>query len=255
MKHSLKKILFLDIMADDSEAKKESEEKITKGPYSDLFWSQIKSKDITMTVVDASQEALPASNKYDGVIIGGSMHNPVAGEEKPWMKRVYSFIQKTVRNKIPMLGVCAGHQFMARALGQEVIYNPQGREMGTIEITLTKDGKRDPLFQGLPKKFKVQLSHRCIVKGVKPQWKLLATSLLCRVQAAAINDCTRIVQFHPEFKAEHIKAIARSRKANLKKEGFFSDEKEFQKFLSSIRESPLAARILQNFVKYFIKKE
>jgi len=248
----VQKILFLDILTDDSNLRKEFERKVFKGPYSELFRKAMGIKEKTLITVDATKEKLPNPTRFNGIIIGGSIHNPVVGEEKPWMGKVYNFIRKIITKKTPLLGVCGGHQFVARALGGKVIYNPKGRELGTIEITLTKEGQKDPLFRGIPKNFKVQLSHRCIVKDLRSNWQLLASSKLCQVQAAAINPRTRIIQFHPEFKSKHLKSLTKTRKSILLKEGFVKNEKDFQRFLSSVQETPQAVKVLKNFRKYFV---
>lgn len=244
------KILFLDILTDNQEEKRRYEKEVFKGPYFELFRQAMKVDKKTLISIDATKEKFPSLGQFSHIIIGGSIHNPVVGEEKAWMKKVYSFIRKIIKKKIPLLGVCGGHQFIARALGEEVIYNPNGREFGTIDITLTKEGENDPLFLGVSKIFKAQLSHRCIVKKLKPHWRLLASSKLCQIQAVAINERTRIIQFHPELQARHLKALAKIRKAALLKEGFFKNEKEFLKFLSSIKETPKATKILRNFLTF-----
>ena len=248
----VKKILFLDILTDDRKLRRESERKVTKVPYSELFRKGMGIKKDVFKTIYAPQEKLPDPTQFAGIIIGGSFHNPIPSEERPWMKKVYRFIKKVIAKKIPLLGVCGGHQFIARALGQKIIHNPKGREFGTIELTLTEKGKKDPLFQGIPQRFKAQLSHQCIVRRIRPNWKLLAFSESCRVQAVAINKQTRIIQFHPEFKAKHLRALARTRKSTLLKEGFLKNEKDFQRFLFSIKETPQATRVLKNFLKYFV---
>ena len=248
----IQKILFLDILSDNPKLKKEIGRKAFKDPYFELFRKAMGMEKKALITVDATKEKLPSPTRFNGIIIGGSLHNPVKGEEKPWMEKIYNFIREIMAKKIPLLGICGGHQFIARALGSKVIYNPKGRELGTIKITLTKEGQKDPLFRGLPKNFKAQLSHQCIVKDIKPNWKLLASSKLCQIQAVAINQQTRIVQFHPEFKAKNSKNLVKIRKPTLLKEGFVKNEKNFQKFLSSIQETPQTTKILKNFRKYFI---
>lgn len=247
----VKKILFLDILTDNPERKKEFERKVFRGPHSELLRKAMGVEKKMLMTVDATKEKLPNPSQFNGIIIGGSLHNPIFGEEKLWMKKVYNFIREIIAEKIPLLGICGGHQFIVKALGGKVIYNPKGRELGTIEINLTKEGEKDPLFLGIPKNFKAQLSHKCIVEDLKSNWQLLASSELCQIQAAAINHRTRIVQFHPEFKPEHLEALIKIRKSILLEEGFVKDEKDFQGFLSSIQETQ-GANILKNFLKHFV---
>lgn len=253
MKKSKKlKVLFLDILTDDPK-KRKREEIVTKCSYGEVFRKKLGLQKSQFFIIDASKGKFPASKEYQGIIIGGSLEGPVSGREKVWMKKTYEFIREIIRQKIPLLGVCGGHQFIARALGEKVIYNPKGMELGTLPITLTKEGMKDPLFRGIPKKFYAQIIHKCIVKKVNPKWKLLAFSKLCKIQAAVINKRTRIIQFHPESSDIHMRIIAKLEKERYIREGL-TTEKEFKEFLSSIAKTPQAAKILKNFLKYFVLK-
>lgn len=244
------KVLFLDILTGNPKIKKE-EKKVTKGPYGEVFRKKLGLQKSQFFVVDASKGKFPVPREYHGIIIGGSLESPIKGKEKPWMKKTYEFIKEIIGQKVPLLGVCGGHQFIARALGEKVIYNPKGREFGTLLITLTKKGIKDPLFKKIPKKFIAQVSHQCIIDKINPRWKLLASSNLCKTQAVAINARTRIVQFHPELSVSHMRAIAGPRKENFIKQGF-TTEKEFKKFLFSIVKTPQATKVLKNFLRYFV---
>ncbi len=245
------RLLFLDIATDDLKLRKASEKKIAKGPYVELFRKKLDLKMDELQVKWAAQGRLPEPAGYDGVIIGGSSKDPVEGKEEAWMMKVYRFIQETVKEAVPLLGVCGGHQFIARALGAKVVYNPRGREFGALPVTLAIEGKRDPLFREIPDRFLAQLTHRCIVEEIQRDWKLLASSDMCKIQAVAINERTRIVQFHPEFSADNMVAIAKLSRKSLIDEGLTSGSR-FQDFLSSIRETNQAAKVLNNFLTHFV---
>lgn len=245
------RLLFLDIATDDLKLRKASERKIAKGPYAELFREKFDVKMDELQVKWAAQGCLPEPDGYDGIIIGGSSKDPVEGKEEAWMMRVYEFIKETVSKAVPLLGVCGGHQFIARALGAKVIYNPRGREFGTLPVTLTAEGARDPLFTGVPDRFFAQLTHRCIVEEIQRDWKLLASSDMCKIQAVAINERTRIVQFHPEFSANNMIALAKLSKKSLIVEGLTTSS-QFQRFLSFIRETNQAAKVLTNFLIHFV---
>lgn len=244
------KVLFLDILTDNPK-KRKREEMVTKCPYGEVFRKKIGLQKSQFFVVDASKGKFPVLKEYQGIIIGGSLESPTKGKEKAWMKKTYEFIREIIGQKVPLLGVCGGHQFIARALGEKVIYNPKGMELGTLPIILTKEGMKDPLFKGIPKKFYAQIIHKCIIKKVNPKWKLLAFSKLCKIQAAVINKRTRIVQFHPELSDIHMRIIAELEKERYIREGL-TTEKEFKEFLSSITKTPRAAKILKNFLNYFV---
>ena len=245
------RLLFLDIATDDLESRETSEKKIAKGPYVELFRKKLGLKMDELQVKWAAQGCLPEPAGYNGIIIGGSSKDPVEGKEEAWMMKVYEFIQETVTKAVPLLGVCGGHQFIARALGAKVIYNPRGKEFGTLPVTLTAEGVSDPLFLEIPDRFFAQLTHRCIVEEIQRDWKLLASSDMCRIQAVAINERTRIVQFHPEFSADNMIALARLSKKALIDEGL-TTRSRFERFLSFIRETNQAAKVLTNFLTHFV---
>lgn len=248
------RILFLDILTDDTNARKRIQRDIYLGKtYANHVKSFLGLANIEILSVDGTHRKLPNPKYFDAMIIGGSRHNPVDGEEKPWILRVYAFIRMAAKNNIPILGICGGLQFTVRALGGEIIYNPKGREFGSIEISLTKDGRTDPIFRGLPQKITVQETHRCMAKDLKLNWTLLASSKLCKIQTLAIGSNIRLFQFHPEMTAMELKKIADSRKYSLIEEGLVKNEKEYHLFRKSIQNTnKVGKRILKNFITYFV---
>lgn len=247
------KILFLDILTDNPELEREIDKKIYNGgTYADAIRIVLDLDKNQFIYRNASSGKLPNPRNYSAIVMGGSVTDPIEGQEKPWMKKVYNFIKIASNQKIPILGICGGLQFTVRALGGEVIYNPKGRNFGNSTTKLTQDGKQDLLFQGLPDKIIVQSSHKCIAKNLKAEWKLLASSDKSPFDAIAIGDNIRLVQFHPEMLTKHIKALAKMRKKALIEEGFITP-KEFAKFLKSIKDtSKIGRMIASNFIKYFV---
>src|SRR3989344_424088 len=201
------KILFLDIFTDNEKFRKEIEEKVYKGrTLSEHIRSVFGLDKNEWLKLDASKGQF--QNKYlkvDAIVIGGSAKDPVKGQERGWMRKTYKFIRQAVRKNIPILGICGGLQFVVRALGGEIIYNPKGKEFGAITINIIK---QDPLFKGLKKNFVIPSNHRCMVGKFNYDAKLLASSKMCAIQALAIGDKIRLVQFHPERTKEQNMALA-----------------------------------------------
>ena len=97
---------------------------------------------------------------------------------------------------IPILGICAGHQFMARHYGGDCgeADNP---EFGAMEIQLVNGG--GPLFSDTPTNQVVWESHNDEVTVVPPRFHITASSTSCKVQAMENDEKTRFgLQFHPE---------------------------------------------------------
>lgn len=251
----LLKILFLDILTGDQDVREIINAKIYGGStYPEAMRSTFGLRGDEWFALDASKGKLPTRlSRFDAIVLGGSTEDPVKGNERPWMKKVYKVIQKAVKQQIPILGICGGLQFVVRAFGGEIIFNPKGREFGSTKIVLTSLGQRDLLFKGLPKNPLFQSSHKCIAKNLLPGWKLLANSRPCKIQAIAIGNTIRLTQFHLELTQQQLKAIAQLRKTALIQEGFGKNDADFKKFLDSIKNTESAGRkVLKNFITYFV---
>lgn len=95
----------------------------------------------------------------------------------------------------PILGICAGHQYMARFFGG-ACGEARIPEYGKVEIGVIEP---DALFADLPERMIVWESHNDEVVEMPPDFTLLASSENCTVQA--MRHRTRPlfgVQFHPE---------------------------------------------------------
>ena len=76
------------------------------------------------------------------------------------------------RADMPILGICAGHQYMARFFGGEC--SPSKiPEFGKVEIEVIE---KNDLFDGLPKKMIVWESHNDEVTSLPKEFELLASS-------------------------------------------------------------------------------
>ncbi len=93
-----------------------------------------------------------------GVIVTGS--SGAVFEDKPWIPPLLSFLRDAHAKEAAILGVCFGHHALAAALGGEVQWNVRGREMGTIPVYLTAEGRRSPILRGFSSGDRANLSHR-----------------------------------------------------------------------------------------------
>lgn len=105
---------------------------------------------------------------------------------------------KHFSGKIPILGVCLGHQSIAEAFGGKVVIAKEQLHGKATDITLSTD---NPLFTGLPKKIKVARYHSLIVDSETLPKCLEITAYDSKNQIMAIRHKehpTYGVQFHPE---------------------------------------------------------
>ncbi len=202
---------------------------------------------VSQAVVDAEDDFMDVvHNETDGIIISGSPRD--AWNDDPVNEKLCSLIQECGDRKIPVLGVCYGHQVLGRALGGQVGRHPQGLELGNTPVELTATGLNFPLFAGFPKRFDVLNSHADAVLTLPPQCELLATGSFTQVQAFHHNGLLMGVQFHPETDPDTLRFIWSGRRETWRtKVNFDLDQR-----LASLQPAPHAAKVLENFVNHFI---
>ncbi|MGZ3452336.1 MAG: glutamine amidotransferase [Polyangiales bacterium] len=199
--------------------------------------------------VDAREDAvkLPDFSSISGVIVTGSSSSVTLRAETPWMLRLEPWLRDAVCAELPLLGVCFGHQILASALGGEVRKNPKGRHIGSLSVRKVED---DPLFEGVPHTFEVNVSHQDHVALPPPNVRMLVTADHDPMHAFAAGNKARAVQFHPEFHEEIIRGYIGARREILKNEGLDADA-----LLSRVIDPPYAKTILRNFVTNFVSRE
>jgi GMP synthase (glutamine-hydrolysing) len=124
---------------------------------------------------------------YAGIILSG-------GPQSVYDPSALRIDREILKLDLPVLGICYGHQLLARMLGGDVAR--QAGEYGFAEL-VTNGG--DDLFRATPAKQQVWMSHSDAVQALPPGFMTLASTDRC-LHAAFANEAKRIfgVQFHPE---------------------------------------------------------
>jgi len=95
---------------------------------------------------------------WDGLIaLGGSM-SANDGERLGFIADELRLLTKVLEAGMPALGICLGAQLIAKAAGAEVTAGEE-KEIGWYPLTLTEEGKKDRLLDGLPGTFPVFQWH------------------------------------------------------------------------------------------------
>ena len=195
----------------------------------------------------AQKDKSPPEESFDAVVVSGSAAS--AFDREAWIGRLSDAILGWADVGMPILGICFGHQIVARALGGRVERNPIGWEVGTQPLELTVVGSHDPLFESITSPLDVMQSHRDIVVEAPQGAVTLASSPSCEHQSLAIGDNIRTIQFHPEYTIGHMTYLVGPRKPMLTEAGV-----DFEVMQTGIRETPESRRVLSNFNRNFIEK-
>jgi GMP synthase (glutamine-hydrolysing) len=171
-------------------------------------------------VVDVARgERLPEPSACVGVVVTGS--SAMVSDQEEWSEAAALWLATAVEVGTAVLGICYGHQLLARALGGRVGRNPRGREIGSVDVTFRAVG--DPLLGFLPVRARLQASHVESVLELPPGVRSLAWSALDPHHAFRVGERAWGVQFHPEFDADVSRAYVRARRAALCAEGLDPD--------------------------------
>ena len=159
--------------------------------------------------IRAEKSGLPSIDldRYAAIIVGGSPFNvsdkleDKSEEQKRVESDFYKLFDRVVERDFPFLGCCSGNGLLGSYCGAS-ISRKYGEPVGGANIVLTKEGKSDPLLEGLPDSFRVLLGHKEACDSVPPGCILLATNNACPVQIFRLKRNIYATQFHPEGDSE-----------------------------------------------------
>ncbi|KZV76895.1 class I glutamine amidotransferase-like protein [Peniophora sp. CONT] len=164
-------------------------------------------------------------DEYLGVVITGSASS--AYEDVEWINKLVIFVKRLAltTHVIKIIGICFGHQIVARAFGGDNAVVPNGGkwEVGVEPVKLTTLGKR--IF-GTDADINIQEMHRDHVPSLPPAFHLLGSTDVSKNQGMVrfaykapepgptealppIHIFT--VQGHPEFTKEIVHELVEAR--------------------------------------------
>jgi GMP synthase (glutamine-hydrolysing) len=126
-----------------------------------------------------------------GIILSG-------GPLNVYQKDRFSFNKNILQLKIPILGICFGHQILSKELGGKVKKSIH-REFGLVEIKKISNSLLTRNFFNHKDKSKVWMSHADQVSKIPKNFKIVASSKSSKLTVIEnVKDKFYGVQFHPE---------------------------------------------------------
>ena len=173
--------------------------------------------------------------QYDGVVISGSQTSVY--DDLDWVHEATEWVQEVQTADIPVLGICWGHQFLARALGGRVV------DMGEYELgyrTVDRVGD-DPLFEGVSREFVGFETHSDQVAELPPGARALARNDY-GLQAFRLGSAWG-VQFHPEYDRETAEWVVRGKNLSDDRTAAVLDDITDE----AVARAEAASRVFDNF--------
>ncbi|MBS7655685.1 GMP synthase subunit A [Candidatus Bathyarchaeota archaeon] len=164
-----------------------------EGQYNHLISRMLSELKVESPIIPATtnlNQIIEAN--VDGLVFGGGPQRVYEDFKKGAFNSLHEII---IKINVPCLCICAAHQLLALIYDGEVgpaIYP----EFGPVEIEVIDE---DEILKGLKPSFIAWSSHNDEVKKLSKQFKLLAKSKKCLIQAVKHeNKPVFGVQFHPE---------------------------------------------------------
>jgi GMP synthase (glutamine-hydrolysing) len=142
--------------------------------------------------------------EWSGVVLGGSPFNWSDPETvKSAVQRrveadIHGLLDRIVPADLPFLGACYGVGSLGCHQGARVDRH-FAEPVGAVPVTLTAEGRDDPVFSALPATFEAFVGHKEAVRELPDHAVRLAGSPTCPVQAFRIGHRVYATQFHPEL--------------------------------------------------------
>jgi GMP synthase-like glutamine amidotransferase len=182
------------------------------GEYPDMFERLVLAADpsATFSVWDVEEGVYPSDSDVDtvdGFIITGSKSSAYA--DKEWIRNLERLVQELHAKRKKMVGICFGHQVIARALGGTVAKSDKGWGVGVnvynvSELPVQGD---DEIRGGGSGFLKLVASHQDQVTVLPPGARTVVSNDHCENAGFVIGEHVLTLQGHPEFSTEYSEAI------------------------------------------------
>ncbi|PID49389.1 MAG: GMP synthase [Proteobacteria bacterium] len=181
--------------------------------YAVMFQTLLRAQaaDFSFKSYAVLEHEFPKSPKdCDAWLITGSKHG--AYENLPWIHTLKDFIRTVNQARVPMVGICFGHQIIAAALGGVVDKSAKGWGIGIHEYHLQKAATK--AMEGLDS-FRIYAMHQDQVIQCPPDAEVVATSAFCEYAALFYGDHILTFQGHPEFTDHFEQELLKLRKGSV----------------------------------------
>jgi GMP synthase (glutamine-hydrolysing) len=128
-----------------------------------------------------------------------------AYENHEWIPPLEDFLRQAYYARVPIIGVCFGHQIFAQALGGTVKQFSGGWSVGAVDYQVAD----------LPGEQTIMAWHQDQVVELPEDAKVIGRSDFCQYAMLAYGDRALTIQPHPEFTADFLADLLAARRNAL----------------------------------------
>ena len=174
-------------------------------PYPVMFASLLdrSGRKLEIDSVSVVRGEMPASVlDCDGWLITGSRHGVY--DNLPWMLPLQDFIRDLADKRLPLVGICFGHQIIAQALGGQVVKSDKGWGVGLHQYRVEQ---AQAWMQESPQQVGIYAFHQDQVVELPPSARVFLGSEFCPYAGLTYGDSIMSVQGHPEFEESYMTTL------------------------------------------------
>ncbi|MDA1324911.1 MAG: type 1 glutamine amidotransferase [Proteobacteria bacterium] len=172
------------------------------GDYNEMFMRLLARPDVMFETFVVLADDFPAQPSIaDAWVVTGSRCGVYDGF--PWIAKLEAFLRDLHKARVPLVGICFGHQAIAEALGGKVEKFSGGWSCGMERYR----------FVGRDTPAALLAWHQDQIVVPPPGAEIIASSNFCRYAGLRFGEHTLTLQPHPEFSLEYMRALATARRA------------------------------------------
>ncbi|KTD63225.1 GMP synthase [Legionella shakespearei] len=188
------------------------------GQYPEMFANLLHPADpqVEFIVFDAEHGELPSNiHSVDAYLITGSRHG--VNDGFPWIAKLEDFVRALHVAQKKVIGICFGHQLIAKALGGKVIKSPKGWGVGMSQNHMLLQKEWMIPYQN---QVNILVSHQDQVVELPEGAEVLAASDFCPNYMMQIGQHFFTIQGHPEFTKAYSRDLMVTREDTVNEEQF-----------------------------------
>jgi len=192
--------------------------------------------------IKKNYSTLPHSGNEPIVISGSEVS---INDDYPWELGIKKLIEKSYQRNIPLMGICHGHQLMAKTLyGKGTINRAPRPEFGWHKLDRADSSEDDVLFKGIEGALYCTNLHFDQVTNLPPEAQVLYRADGTHVQAMRIGNMKMWgLQFHPEVGVSFGEEFIKNSLQNYTKE-----ELNLREFSSVCKNYDIFDTLMDNFM-------
>ncbi len=194
-------------------------------------------------IYNVTNNHLPVNiDECDAYIMTGSRAS--ANDDDAWIPELEEFICSCQKQEKKLVGICFGHQLMAKALGGKVVLSDSGWGIGLIKSkVLQKKSWMEPSLS----QFNMIICHKDQVIRISEDTELLVSNDHCTNFIFQCGENMLGIQGHPEFSKDFCRALMKVRADSI-------PDDRLEAGYNSLSDNP-DNQILMQWIVNFLQKD